>query len=165
VKKLKFLLFLPYIIIQLTWGIIQNLAGAAIFVFLLIRHPGTRPYRYRFSVVTPWKTGPSLGLGIFIFSGPSVIRHTDPILVHEYGHNVQSLILGPLFLPVVGFPSMFWAGLPRFEKKRSEQHINYYSFYPERWANRIGYKITGQLPPGFKAPCQAPAKKPASKKE
>jgi len=54
------------------------------------------------------------------------------------GHTVQSVILGPLFLPVIGLPSLLWAGLPVFRKYRERRSVSYYWLYTERWANFLG---------------------------
>ncbi|MCQ2427889.1 MAG: hypothetical protein MJ137_05750 [Clostridia bacterium] len=146
-RKHRFWLLIPYLIIQFSWGIIQNLAGAAIFVYLHLRHPGTPSFGYGFSVVTPWRLNSCLGLGIFIFADRTVKEADDPILVHEYGHNIQSLILGPLFMPVIGIPSMLWCGLKPFHRLRRKKHISYYSFYTEKWANALGKTVTGKNTP------------------
>ena len=58
--------------------------------------------------------------------------------MHEYGHCVQSLMLGPLYLIAVGVPSYRWANLPALRKMRRETGRSYYSVYPENWANRLG---------------------------
>ena len=55
--------------------------------------------------------------------------------MHEYGHSIQSKILGPLYLLVIGLPSIIWAGL--FEKYRNKHKISYYSFFTEKWANKL----------------------------
>ena len=57
-------------------------------------------------------------------------------LAHEYGHTVQSRKLGPLYLIVVGLPSLIWAGC--FDKYREKHGISYYSFFTERWADKLG---------------------------
>ena len=56
------------------------------------------------------------------------------LLVHEYGHTIQSLILGPLYLPFVGLPSLLWAGCYRLFRIRRA----YVSVYPENWAEHLG---------------------------
>ena len=61
----------------------------------------------------------------------------ERLLVHEYGHTYQSLILGPLFIPVVGIPSVIWGMV----KKPGQ---SYFSFYAENWANHLGEKFTGR---------------------
>ena len=52
---------------------------------------------------------------------------------HEYGHTRQSLYLGPLYLLVIGIPSLLWAWWHRTHKR-----VSYYSFYTEKWADRLG---------------------------
>ena len=68
---------------------------------------------------------------------------SERILVHEYGHTIQSMILGPLFLPIIGIPSFIWETFFLFVRLRRKKHIDYYNFYPEKWANRLGSKNTG----------------------
>ena len=52
---------------------------------------------------------------------------------HERGHSIQSMILGPLYLLVIGLPSLIWAAW--WHEGRG---VSYYSFYTERWADRLG---------------------------
>lgn len=52
---------------------------------------------------------------------------------HEYGHQIQSLILGPLYLIVIGLPSLIWAAFRSSSSKKS-----YCSFYTEKWADKLG---------------------------
>ena len=64
--------------------------------------------------------------------------------MHEYVHTIQSLILGPLYLIVIGIPSTLWGFLPNLHKKRKDDQISYFSFFTEDWANRLGEKVTGE---------------------
>ena len=66
------------------------------------------------------------------------------LLVHEYGHTIQSLILGPLYLVVMGIPSTLWGWLPCCERARQQKNLSYFDFFTERWANRLGEKVTGK---------------------
>ena len=52
---------------------------------------------------------------------------------HEWGHTRQSLLLGPLYLPLVGLPSLLWATW--WTPLRS---TSYFRFFTERWADRLG---------------------------
>lgn len=56
---------------------------------------------------------------------------------HEYGHYKQGLILGPLYLIVIGVPSLVWCWVlhPLINKFKK---VSYYSFYTEKWANKLG---------------------------
>jgi hypothetical protein len=54
---------------------------------------------------------------------------------HEYGHSIQSRILGPLYLFLVGLPSVYHNLRSRFDPGHA---LNYYRFYPEAWADKLG---------------------------
>ena len=122
---------------QWTWGLPQTLIGAIVFLCTI----GCPRECYHGAIVTHWNRYDSLGMGMFLFLGKRADRQ---VLVHEYGHAVQSLILGPLFLPIMGFPSFAWAGLPWCRRLRKEKKISYYAFYPERNANRLGRLATNE---------------------
>lgn len=121
---------------QWTWGFPQTLIGFVIYL-VNIRKPHEM---YRGCVVTHWDNGGSMGMGMFLFLG----RDDSRVRIHEFGHSVQSLFLGPLFLPVMGIPSFLWCNLPFCRKIRREKGISYYRFYPESNANRMGAWATGE---------------------
>jgi hypothetical protein len=52
------------------------------------------------------------------------------------------MILGPLFLPVMGLPSLLWCNLPACRRLRKEKGVSYYAFYPEKNANFFGRLVT-----------------------
>lgn len=135
---------LIYWIIQLTWGGLQTLLGFLIFLLnLKCRHS-----LYKGAVVTEWNKTSGLSLGLFVFvakheyDGCEICKRSKRVLVHEYGHTIQSLILGPLYLLVIGIPSLTWASLPKFRDMRKEKQISYYSFYTEKWADRLALRTT-----------------------
>lgn len=140
-----------YMVIQLTWGILQSLLGLVLFL-LNIR---CRHYIYHGAVVTEWKPRSSVSLGLFVFcsddphfakaNGISREDAASRLLVHEYGHTIQSLVLGPLYLIIIGLPSVTWAFLPAFRRMRREKGIPYSRAYCEASANRLGEKYTGRL--------------------
>lgn len=77
----------------------------------------------------------SVSLGEYIFLCPS--HHGDEeVLKHEYGHTIQSKCLGWLYVFVILIPSMIWAGC--FKDYRKKHNVSYYSFYTERWADKLG---------------------------
>ena len=57
-------------------------------------------------------SGGGLTLGRFIFVNQHFVDLEETIL-HEIGHVKQSRILGPLYLIIIGIPSIYWAGLRR----------------------------------------------------
>ena len=133
---------LLYIVWQYTWGLLQNLAGGTIYAFYRLRGCPHFAYQGALAVIWPVRSG-SMSLGRFLFLHESYRPGDRALLAHEYGHTIQSLILGPLYLFVIGLPSLLWAGLPVFQRRRHDRHVSYYSFYPEKWANRIARKLTG----------------------
>ena len=66
------------------------------------------------------------------------------LMVHEYGHTIQSLLLGPLYLIAVGLPSMIWCRSGKCKRYRQQKGISYYDFWCEKWANTLGEKVTGE---------------------
>lgn len=124
----KFLFYL----LSCTYGIIQTLIGA--FVFLLkIRK---KHFLFHGAIVTEWNYGGSVSFGLFIFVNK--YQKDYRLLKHEYGHTIQGLILGPLWIFVIGLPSLIWCGC--FGNYRFKHNISYYSFYTESWANRLSKK-------------------------
>ncbi len=135
---------------QCTWGILQTLMGFAVFLL----HSGDRHFVYHGAVVTVWKSKSSMSLGMFVFVTPvpyfaekykdsiSAEELSERLLVHEYGHTIQSLMLGPLYLPVIGIPSTLWGFLGA--ERRRKQQIPYGAFFTESWANRLGERVTGR---------------------
>ena len=130
-----------FTVLQCTWGILQTLAGAAVFLVLIKR----KHFIYRAGIGTLWSRGESLSLGLFFFvSEQSPEDRQNELCAHEYGHSIQSVILGPMFLPVLGLPSSLWCMMPYFERRRARKGRSYYSLYTERWANAIAEKLTGE---------------------
>lgn len=127
-----------YGILQILWGFPQTLVGFAVFLCNM-KAPH---YRYHGAVVTEWKNSTGLSLGMFLYV-PEGKKGKD-FLVHEYGHTIQSLALGPLYLVVIGIPSVLWCNLQCFAKLRRRRGISYQNLYTERWANRWGEKTTGE---------------------
>lgn len=137
------------LLLQCSWGVVQTALGAAVF----LRYRNCPHKVYRGALVTEYPLLSSLSLGPFIFltdrpprdRGGHIPNVEIPgrLLVHEYGHTIQSLFLGPLYLPVIGLPSVLWNHLPCFQRKW-RGGVSYFSFFTERSANYLGEKYTGQ---------------------
>ena len=140
---------------QAAWGPPQPAAGLCVYA-ANARKPH---FAHHGAIVTIWRKNAGLSLGPFVFlnawqgnvpveeqdeRSPRYVEYLpgivldDRLLVHEYGHTVQSLILGPLYLPVIGLPSVIWLNAPRLAQRRHDLGISYYALYPERWANHLG---------------------------
>jgi hypothetical protein len=91
---------------RFSWEIPQTLLGVffAHGIFLLCR-PSI--YKIEGSVIlhyaSPFVYGVALGS---IIIGTFHPQKDFEFLAHEYGHTLQSKILGPLYLPVIGIPSL-----------------------------------------------------------
>lgn len=146
-----------YFIVQWTWGFLQSFVG----LFYMLRYRKCRHERYHGSCVTyfdGWGGGISLGMFIFVAddTSPKILEQyaargvdfnkeiQNSVKVHEYGHTVQSLLLGPLYLFTVGICSSIWARSEKFKKYRAEQNVAYTDFWCEKWANNLGEKVTGE---------------------
>ncbi len=142
---------LLYVFWQCTWGILQTLLGLAHFlVYLRCPH-----FWYHGAVVTRWSNKASVSLGLFVFVTDDLPYYhrvadrmtrqelADRLLVHEYGHTIQSLLLGPLYLLLIGVPSTVWGFWPSLNRRRQQEQISYFSFFTESWANAWGEKVTG----------------------
>lgn len=79
----------------------------------------------------------SFSLGDYLFIVPNSSKN---ILRHELGHSYQSQILGILYLPIIGIPSIIHNIYCRIARKLG-YNPNYYSFYTEKWANNLLNKI------------------------
>ena len=141
-----------YFIWQWTWGVIQSSLGLVNFML----HIRDKHYFYHGAVITEWQDKSSVSLGMFVFvtsqpffydklkSEYTMEELSQRLLVHEYGHTIQSLFLGPLYLILIGIPSTLWGFLPSLNKKRKTERLSYFSFFTEKWANNLGEKVTGQ---------------------
>ena len=140
-----------YWLIQCTWGLPQTLLGLIVF----LAHLRDRHCIYHGAVVTEWagKSSVSLGLFVFVTAEPFFLEKLPEypreelsarLLVREYGHTIQSLLLGPLYLPVMGIPSTLWGFLPSANRLRQEKQVSYFSFFTEKWANALGEWVTGR---------------------
>ena len=132
-----------YVIAQTVWGFPQTLVGLAV----LLAHPGRPHFRYHGAIVTTWESHKALSSGPFVFMNGSgdarIAEHSvdETLLAHEYGHTIQSLVLGPLYLPIIGLPSVVWLNSPAFKRWRKRTGTSYYSFFTERSANLLAERV------------------------
>ncbi|MDR0883641.1 MAG: hypothetical protein LBN05_03425 [Oscillospiraceae bacterium] len=127
-----------YDVVQWTWGFIQNAVGKVVYD-RFSQTEQTREYHGAKVVEVPFDNFGGLTLGKYIFVGRGLIG-SESLLEHEYGHTIQSLFLGPLYLLVIGLPSLTWAQL--FADYRRENGIDYSDFYTESWADKLGKQFT-----------------------
>lgn len=89
------------------------------------------------------RNGGGVTLGRYIFVNQNY-KDLSNVILHERGHVKQSRMLGPLYLIIIGIPSISWAGLRRLIPTLKK--INYYLLYTESWANKLmGLNKEGKL--------------------
>lgn len=129
-----------FYIINFTWCIAQNILGA----LLLIKYRKCERARFFNHIIVYHNShwgGVSLGMFVFI-NGKREEEWIKAVKVHETGHSLQSLILGPLYLFIIGIPSFVWCNAKRYKELRAKTGRSYYDFYCERWANKLGERYT-----------------------
>ena len=122
--------------IQATWEFPQNIAGCIVRKI----YKATPYTAYKDANVYSWDVNSGMSLGKYIFvpyknedyATPAVQRY----IKHEYGHTMQSKYLGWFYLLVIGLLSAVWNKC--FQSYRDKTGKSYYSFFTERWADKLG---------------------------
>ena len=124
--------FCPFFCI---WCFLQNLIGLGVFIYSKFRGHCKRTKTeegiiyYEVDNKNPCY-GISLGYWIFLKES---YRGDKVTFRHEWGHEIQSLIFGPLYLFLIGIPS----GCSNLFKTYENLSI-YYNYPWERWADQLG---------------------------
>lgn len=157
-KKLtQILLAILICISSFTWEIIQNILGVFATLFCFLCTFGNKNYEvkwYKGEILVFGNfscTGVNLGRFIIldyhykqqVYFGKNMIQFT---IDHEWGHSRQSLMLGPLYLLVVGIPSAIhklynrtlYKDEPNSLKRAILKDKEYYNWYCEKWADKLG---------------------------
>ena len=128
---------------QFTYGLAQNLIGLGMLA--IYKAKGAKSEWFHNALITYIDKnnfgGVSLGMFIFVNSKRKGDDLHD-LKIHEYGHTVQTMILGPMWLLVIAVPSFIWCGVPAFVRMRKEKNISYYWLYCEGWSNICGLWAT-----------------------
>ena len=114
------------------WELPQNIVGAIVKTVSNAKFCTT----YKDVNVYTWGMMAGLSLGKYIFT-PFEEKHMKVPFVqthikHEYGHCMQSKMLGWFYLFVISIPSLLWAATFDVESGTS-----YYSYYTEKWADGL----------------------------
>ena len=152
-KLVNIILNILFIVIQCTWGIIQTLVGA---IYCILNFKDSKHIFYKGDIVTFWEKKVGLSMGLFIFVPPEPRFYDEEkynytkeelqerLMIHEYGHSIQSLILGPLYFVVIGLTASIWSFSPKYSELRKNKSVSYFDFYTEKWANHLGELVTGK---------------------
>lgn len=111
------------------WQLPQNIVG---LIFMLFLSPVKRiPANTIASVYSSDKMSGGISLGKYALLSKVSSENVLSVRHEGIGHALQSRYLGPLYLVVIGIPSVIWASLYRCTGK------SYYWFYTERWADKL----------------------------
>ncbi|MDR1630241.1 MAG: hypothetical protein LBS36_08545 [Oscillospiraceae bacterium] len=140
-KATKGLPGLLFYLVQFTWGLPVNLFGLIGFLFA---KPFCRQERFCNCYITyvNRKNFGGVSIGMFVFINTKREgQWMQNTRIHEYGHTIQCLLLGPLYWLVIAIPSFVWCNF--FEGYRRKNNLSYYDLYCEGWANIWGQKWSG----------------------
>ena len=121
------------------WQLPQHILALLLLLYYRDRRYETLKYRGCKCYLSPKMDG-GISLGQYIIVG----KHDTGDLMHESGHSVQSSYLGPLYLLVIGLPSLIGNIYDRLfhTKERgwnySRSHQWYYNQPWEKWADKLG---------------------------
>jgi hypothetical protein len=126
------------IVSHFTWELPQQLLGFLMGLYFLMRGTVNRSDHFfkgvLFIETSSFKKGCGISLGNIVIHGPD---SPDRLKQHEFGHCIQSRVLGPFYLLLIGVPSFLWATARTcgyFRKARSD------AFFIERSATNLGRK-------------------------
>lgn len=111
------------------WQLPQHIVGLILLLFI------KGEVKYKFNGINYYFYDPfpgGISLGNYIITG----NNWSKTIKHEYGHTIQSRMLGPLYLFIIGMPSLIWAWLYGSIIKPTKN--GYYKFYTEAWADKLG---------------------------
>lgn len=117
-------------ILSFIWQLPQSLLGLIFLAYFAIMGD-VELISYKklcFAFSSKYMMG-GISLGNFAFLSTYNAKKTAVVMHEQEGHTVDSKIWGPLYLLVIGLPSLMWAWL-------GDNNKCYYDFYTERWANK-----------------------------
>lgn len=118
------------------WQLPQNVSGLILLFIYKKEKVYHRLNGRTFYFTTEMSSGISLGNYIIMNR-----EDREDGMRHEYGHTIQSRYLGPLYLLVIGLPSLLgniWDRIAHKKWKYSKSCKWYYDQPWEKWADRLG---------------------------
>ena len=104
----RFISYLIFYIIQFTWGILLNIFGIFVALFMLITLH--KPHAFGSSIYFVCKKAEGFGFEAGVFFVVGADCDGDPIMMHECGHGIQNMIFGILTPFIISIPSLirYW---------------------------------------------------------
>ena len=137
----KLISYFLFYLIQLTWGILMNIFGLLVTLFMLITFH--KPHRFGPSYYFVCKKLEGFGFeaGICFVVGADC-DEDKYLMCHECGHGIQNMIFGPLMPFIVSIPSFirYWYRELKYERKGKIPPTDYDSIWFEGTATNWGLK-------------------------
>lgn len=118
------------------WQFPQNYLAFLVWGCLGLSASYSRSYNGRHVICSRYIIS-SFSLGDYIFTFPI---SPEKIIKHELGHCYQSQLLGWLYIPVIAIPSILH-NLVHYIAYKLGKEWDYYSFYTEKWADKLVEKV------------------------
>lgn len=149
-KALKLTLFW---IVQVTWGLLDNILGLFLFIALIARYGFAKLFKHkkadhykpqRFHQMIYFKVGgPAWGGFNCGFVAVTDTTPTNKLLRHEHGHFIQNFYFGP-FMPFIQLASAIRYGYRKYLSKHNPKKYamlpGYYDIWFEKQASELGDK-------------------------
>jgi hypothetical protein len=140
--RINYTSFNPISVALCIWQLPQIIIASVVILFSLVFARNKEFLAFTNGKLTVWEFRLNLDWNApFCFTlGPFIItpfRVKNDTLLHESGHSIQSIYLGPLYLLAVAIPSVVLVWIKRILKKDAEW---YHSKYPEKWADKLAEK-------------------------
>lgn len=129
-----------FYLLSFTWGILWTLLGLLVLpIVLLIFNKKVELLTRQKRLVVYIKDagfGGGISLGIYSIVGSK----SERLIRHEIGHTIQNAWFGPLFIFIVGIPSMIRYRYRKIIKKRNPEKVlpDYDSIWFEGQATKLG---------------------------
>lgn len=120
------------------WQLPQNLLGLLLMLFLRPLRRVVTDIDTIAAVYVSERMSGGISLGDYAYVSKVSSRDEKTIRHEGIGHPRQSMMLGPLYLPVIGLPSLLHAWLNGVIGCCDRHPDGYYHFYTEKWADRLG---------------------------
>lgn len=136
------------LVILIIWQLPQILLGLVFKLFIKVK----KQFKYRNSIIyftdSLKHSGISFGKLIFVSND----MRGEVLISHEYGHSIQSLIFGPLYLIVIGIPSVIRSIIFAYNTKRTNNinektkiKADYFKAFPEKRATELGERYYSKV--------------------
>lgn len=136
-------------ILKYIWQLPQHIVALILILYYRYKKYGCMksPYQItirkisQINIYKAYMRGPAISLGNYIITNPYEYQITDMLIRHEYGHQRQSLYLGPLYLLIIGIPSLvgnIWDANFHRNWPPLKSYKWYYNQPWEKWADKLG---------------------------